>query len=54
MIKSLAGNEKYGAGHCSIEWDSTNDYGKKVSSGVYFYKIESDEFSNTKKLILLK
>jgi len=37
------------AGQHSIEFD-----GSKLTSGQYFYKIESDEFSEIKKMILLK
>ncbi|MCD4817930.1 MAG: T9SS type A sorting domain-containing protein [Candidatus Cloacimonetes bacterium] len=39
----------------SISWDGTDDLGKLVSSGIYFYKIKSGtKFSNTKKMLLLK
>ncbi|KAA3632540.1 MAG: T9SS C-terminal target domain-containing protein [Calditrichaeota bacterium] len=37
------------AGQVSIEWNAT-----KNSSGIYFYKLEADSFSNTKKMVLLK
>jgi len=54
LVKSLAKQEKFGAGHHSIAWNGSNNDGTTVSSGVYFYLIESKEFNSTKKLILLK
>jgi len=42
------------AGSHSITWDGTSDDGKKVASGVYFYRMESDGFNQTRKMILMK
>ncbi len=36
------------------EWDGRADGGARVSSGIYFYKMVSGEFSATKKAVLLK
>jgi hypothetical protein len=38
----------------SIPWDGANDSGQSVASGVYFYKLATNGFSETKKLVLLK
>jgi len=35
-------------------WDGKNEFGNKVSSGVYFYQLRAGNFLQTKKLILLK
>lgn len=47
-------NEKQPAGHYRVTWDGTNDLGKKVSSGIYFYKLNSGSFVDIRKMTLLK
>ena len=42
------------AGHHRVMWDGTSSQGKAVASGVYFYKIQANDFSTTKKMMLLK
>ena len=42
-------NEHLQPGSYQVEWD-----GIKFSSGVYFYKLVSDEYTETKKMILMK
>ena len=36
-----------------IEWNGKDDSGKSVSSGIYFYKLSTDDYSISKKMILL-
>lgn len=47
-VKTLA-DEKQNAGSYSIEFNGSN-----LSSGVYFYKLESQNFSETKRMLLIK
>ena len=47
-------NKNQSSGSKLVQWDATNDHGEPVSAGVYLYKIQADEFSQTKKMILLK
>ncbi len=47
-------NETLGAGPHRVIWNGKNDSGRMVSSGMYFYKIKSGDFSATKKMTLLK
>lgn len=42
------------AGFKTVGWDGTDSRGEEVSSGVYFYSIKAGEFSDTRKMTLLK
>jgi hypothetical protein len=58
-IATLA-NEQRPAGYFVAEWNATNNFGNKVSSGVYFYKMEANSvsgensFQSLKKMLILK
>ncbi len=41
-------------GQNSVVWNGTNSAGENVSSGTYFFEVESDSFKETGKMILLK
>ena len=47
-------SKKQTSGHKILQWDATDNQGKPVSAGVYIYRISSTNFSQTKKMILLK
>jgi hypothetical protein len=47
-VKTLV-NENKGAGAYSVEFDGTN-----LPSGTYIYKIKAGDFTDTKKLVLIK
>lgn len=42
------------AGTHSVIWDSRNDAGATVASGVYFYRLEYDGHATTRKMMLVK
>lgn len=42
------------AGNHTIVWDGRNSQGESVSSGIYFYRIVAGDFSQTKKMMMLK
>jgi len=52
-VKTLV-NEKLTAGVKEVEWDSKGDNGLEVASGIYFYRIKADDFSDIKKMVMLK
>jgi flagellar hook assembly protein FlgD len=41
-------------GYHAVRWDGTNDTGKPLASGMYIYRIHSNEFTSVKKLVLMK
>ncbi len=53
LVKILV-NEKKDAGYHSIIWNGMDDAGREVASGVYFYKIKSEDFKQTRKCLMLK
>lgn len=53
VVRTLINKEER-FGYQSIAWDAKNDDGDKVSSGVYFYQIRSDNFNAVGKLVFVK
>ena len=47
-------SEHLSSGYKSVLWDGKNDSGKEVASGIYFYQLKVGDFSEAKKLVLLK
>jgi hypothetical protein len=47
-------NQYKEAGHHTVIWDGKNENGEEVASGVYFYRMVSNDFKATKKMIMLK
>jgi len=52
---SIFNPSKAGQGNqSSISWDGTDETGKAVTNGIYFYQLQTDGISQTKKMILIK
>lgn len=53
LVRTLFQGRK-DAGLHRLKWDGADNAGRKISSGVYFYKLVAGSFNETKKLILVK
>jgi len=47
-------NEKQNNGQYDITWNGLNERGESVSGGIYFYNLQTLDFQQTKKMLLLK
>ncbi len=52
-VKNLV-DDYMGAGYQTVTWDGTDFSGHQVASGVYFYRLTTGQFTDTRKMMLLK
>ncbi|MCP4705881.1 MAG: T9SS type A sorting domain-containing protein [candidate division Zixibacteria bacterium] len=52
-IKTIV-NENQTAGKHTVNWDGTDQSGKAVASGIYFYQINAGDYTASKKMIMIK
>ncbi len=52
-VKTLV-NTAMEAGEHTVVWDGTTDAGTRVASGVYFYRLSTENFTDTRKMLMLK
>lgn len=53
QVKTLV-DQELPAGVQTVEWDGTDNTGRTVASGVYFYRLNAADFQATKKMLMLK
>ena len=53
LVRTLVDSDM-NAGAYTETWNGRSNTGNSVSSGVYFYKLVTKDFSMTKKMVLLK
>jgi len=53
LVRTLVDEYKE-AGYHTVRWDGRNNDGNEVASGVYFYRLVTNDFTSTKKMIMLK
>jgi hypothetical protein len=54
LVRTLVDGVQKPAVEYEVDWHGDNDVGQGVASGVYFYKLVTKNFSQTKKMVLLK
>ncbi|MFZ5516376.1 MAG: FlgD immunoglobulin-like domain containing protein [Candidatus Zhuqueibacterota bacterium] len=52
-VKQLVA-ENRSAGYYQVAWDGTDDFSRKVSAGVYLYKLSAGHYTETKRMLLLE
>jgi len=52
-VKSLVDGVREAGSHIVV-WDGHDDIGQVMSSGIYFYRMTTDEYRNVRKMLLLK
>ncbi len=52
-VKTLV-NKENAAGRYSVDWNGDDNFGSKVSTGAYVYRITAGDFVSVKKMILIK
>jgi len=45
---------RYVESNRAIYWDGRTEDGERVSSGTYFYQIEAGDYTETRKMVILK
>lgn len=54
LVRTLSPGQIWSPGSHLVSWNGMDDFGKTVSSGQYFYKINIGGFSELRKMIFLK
>ena len=52
-VRTLVG-ETMASGPHAVRWDGRNDRGGRASAGVYFYRLESGDLRESRRMVLLK
>jgi predicted secreted protein len=53
IVNNLVSSQQ-NAGYKSVQWNATNNIGQPVSAGLYLYTIQAGDYTQTKKMVLLK
>ena len=53
LVSTLVDEQKP-EGEYSTQWNGANSNGNNVSAGIYFYRVETGKFVQTKKMLLMK
>jgi hypothetical protein len=54
LVRVLLGDEVVPAGRHEVVWNGRDRSGRAVTAGVYFYRLETGSFSETRRMTLIK
>jgi len=54
LMQVLVDGEMMSAGRHEVEWSGRDDTNREAAAGVYFYLIETDSYSETRRMTLIK
>jgi hypothetical protein len=53
-VRALLDEPRTAGLHKDVQWDGRSDVGTAVASGIYFYRLVADDFTDIRKMVLLK
>ena len=53
LVKTLVQSHQT-AGQYRVQWDGINENSQRVTSGVYLYRLQAGNFTQTRKMVILK
>lgn len=53
-IRTITDDKKFEAGTHSVTWNARDENGVSVASGVYFYQVSADKFSEVRRMSLVR
>jgi hypothetical protein len=53
IVKTLVNGVQSGGG-CNVKWDGRDDNGNDISNGVYIYRLQAGDMSQTRKMVVLR
>jgi len=53
LVKTLV-DKAQEPGSYEVIWDGKDEEGNEVASGIYFHQLKTEEFSQTKKMVLIR
>jgi hypothetical protein len=54
LVKTLVRQPRLPAGQYEISWNGVNEQGAPMATGVYFYRLQADGFTDTRRMVLVK
>jgi hypothetical protein len=54
LVRTLVDKDMSAGRNHSLVWDGLDDAGVPVSSGIYFYRLEAGDFSDSRKMVVLR